>query len=112
LIQIIAAAAPQTHIVILGTDRGAAGAQAMTRMSPNLLILALGGAALALGGCSGKSAAPAASEAAAEPTAVSTDWTVQNPTDPAVPVNLPTTKMTNAPAEAAMPAATEAAPKK
>ncbi|MFM5893138.1 MAG: hypothetical protein ACKOQM_01735 [Novosphingobium sp.] len=81
----------------------------MTRLYPNLLILTLGSAALALGGCSGKNPKPAASDAAAEPTAASTDWTAQNPTDPAVPVNLPTTVMTNVPAT---PAASEAAPKK
>lgn len=85
----------------------------MTRFSPNLLILALGGAALALGGCSGKQAEPAASEAAAtEPTAASADWTAQNPTDPAVPVNLPKTEMTNVPAEPATPAANKSAPAK
>lgn len=84
----------------------------MTGFSPNLLILTLGGAALALGGCSGKNAEPVASEAAAEPTAASTDWTAQNPTDPAVPVNLPKTEMTNVPAEAATPAAEKSAPAK
>jgi len=84
----------------------------MTRLSPNLSILTLGAAALALGGCSGKQAAPAASEAAAEPSAASTDWTAQNPTEPAVPVNLPKTVMTNVPAESATPAASEAPPKK
>lgn len=86
----------------------------MTRFTPNLLILALGGAALALAGCSGgKQTEPSAEQSAAdEPTATSTDWTVQNPTDPAVPVNLPKTVMTNAPAEPAKPAASPAAPDK
>ena len=84
----------------------------MTRTFPTVLILTLGSAALALGGCSGKQAPPAPSEAAAEPTAASTDWTAQNPTDPAVPVNLPKTVMTNVPAEAASPAKAEPAPKK
>jgi len=54
-------------------------------------------AVLALAACGPKtpdqSAAPSvAGNSAAE---VSTDWTVENPTEPAVPVTLPTTRMTN-----------------
>jgi len=54
-------------------------------------------AVLALAACGPKApdqtAAPTvAGTSAAE---VSTDWTVENPTEPAVPVTLPTTRMTN-----------------
>lgn len=35
---------------------------------------------------------------------VSTDWTAENPTEPAVPVTLPTTRMTNESVEATAPA--------
>jgi hypothetical protein len=54
---------------------------------------------LALAGCG-----PKAPDQTAAPTVegtsaaeVSTDWTAENPTEPAVPVELPTTHMTNAP---------------
>jgi hypothetical protein len=47
---------------------------------------------------------PKAPDQAAAPTVegtsaaeVSTEWTAENPTEPAVPVELPTTHMTNAP---------------
>lgn len=57
-------------------------------------------AVLALGACSKQQAtAPVEAEAA------STDFIAENPTEPAVPVNLPTTAMTNAPAGEAAPAA-------
>lgn len=61
-------------------------------------------AVLALAAC-GKPADTAQPAASDEPTEVSTEWTAQNPTEPAVPVDLPTTKMTNAPAAEASPAA-------
>jgi hypothetical protein len=52
---------------------------------------------LALAGCGPKapdqSAAPTVEGTSAAE--VSTDWTAENPTDPAVPVQLPTTRMTN-----------------
>lgn len=38
--------------------------------------------------------------ARAEPTVASSDWVEPNPTEPAVPVTLPSTAMTNAPAPA------------
>jgi hypothetical protein len=44
-------------------------------------------------------------QAADEPTAPSSEWVQENPTEPAVPVDLPTTPMTNAPAAEASPAA-------
>ncbi len=65
--------------------------------------LALAGA-LALGACSGEKA----EQAAAEPTEASSEFVAENPTEPAVPVNLPTTPMTNAPASEAAPAASAA----
>lgn len=58
---------------------------------------------LALAAC-GPKADTTQAAASDEPTEASTDWTAQNPTDPAVPVDLPNTAMTNAPAEAASPA--------
>lgn len=62
------------------------------------LVLALPVLALALAGCSKQP----------QPTyqAEQSDMVVENPTAPAVPVDLPTTPMTNAPADAA--AATKA----
>lgn len=89
----------------------------MTKTFPTMLILALGGAALTLGGCGSKPAEqspePVAEQAGAgEPAATSTDWTVQNPTDPAVPVNLPKTVVTEGPAPSAKPAASPSAPDK
>lgn len=54
--------------------------------------------ALALASCGSQKT----EEAAPEP--VSTDFVVENPTAPAVPVNLPTTEMTNVPATEAAPA--------
>ena len=53
-------------------------------------------AALALAACSGKAPEqPAQSEAAATPP--SSEWVAENPTEPAVPVKLPDTAMTEAP---------------
>lgn len=70
--------------------------------------LALAGA-LALAACGGEKAEQAASDqAAAEPTEASSEFVAENPTEPAVPVNLPTTAMTNAPASEAAPAASAA----
>jgi len=48
-------------------------------------------------------------QANAEPTAPSSEWVQENPTEPAVPVDLPTTPMTNAPAAEASPAASKSA---
>jgi len=76
----------------------------MTR--PSILPLALL-PLLALAAC-GPKADTAQAVASDEPTAESTEWTAQNPTDPAVPVNLPKTQMTNAPAAEASPAASPA----
>ena len=59
-------------------------------------------AVLALAAC-GKPAETG--EAADEPTAPSSEWVAENPTEAAVPVDLPTTAMTNAPAAEASPAA-------
>lgn len=55
-------------------------------LRPLILIPAL----LALGACDKQAPAPAPSDT---PTPISTDWTTENPSDPAVPVNLPETKM-------------------
>lgn len=56
---------------------------------------------LALGGCS-KPAEQA--PAAAEPTAPSSEWVAENPTEPAVDVNLPASSATSAASAAATPA--------
>lgn len=53
--------------------------------------------ALALAGCGGEKTDEAMPEAA------STDFVVENPTAPAVPVVLPTTEMTNVPVTEAPP---------
>lgn len=52
---------------------------------------------LALAACGHKTPDQTASPTVegASPAEVATDWTAQNPTDPAVPVTLPTTQMTN-----------------
>ena len=55
-------------------------------MTVPLLALAAGGSKPAETG-----------QAAGEPTAPSSEWVELNPTEPAVPVALPTTPMTNAP---------------
>lgn len=70
----------------------------MTTRYRTLIALGAAAAALALGAC-GKSETPAP-DAAATPEAQSTEWTQENPTEAAVPVDLPTTAVTNAPAEA------------
>lgn len=61
-------------------------------------------ALLALGGCSKPAEQPAAS---AEPTAPSSEYVAENPTEPAVDVNLPKTEMTTTTQTAS---STEAAP--
>lgn len=58
-------------------------------------------ALLALGACSKPAEDKAA--ASAEPTPPSSEWVAENPTEPAVPVDLPTTPMTNAPEASAAP---------
>ena len=64
----------------------------MKTTAPRLLmILPL----LALAACGSKPAET--DQAAGEPTAPSSEWVEPNPTEPAVPVALPTTPMTNAP---------------
>ncbi len=50
---------------------------------------------LLLAACGG---APAAAQHSDQPTAPSSEWVQQNPTEPAVPVNLPDTPITEAPA--------------
>jgi hypothetical protein len=54
-------------------------------------------ALLVLGGCDRQSGEPAASE----PSPQSTEWTVEDPAKPAVPVDLPDTPMRNVPAQGA-----------
>lgn len=54
-----------------------------------LLALGLAAITLTIGGCK--------KEASTEPTAQSSDFVAENPTESAVPVNLPTTAMTNTP---------------
>ena len=72
----------------------------MTTRYRTLIALGAAAAALSLAAC-GKSEAPAPEATSAAPEAQSTEWTQENPTDPAVPVDLPTTAVTNAPAEPA-----------
>ena len=61
---------------------------------------------LALAACSQKSPDQAATPTVegTSPAQVSTDWTAENPTEPAVPVTLPTTRMTNESVQATAPA--------
>lgn len=62
-------------------------------------------ALLSLGACSKPAEDKAGEQAAsAEPTAPSSEWVAENPTEPAVPVELPKTPMTNAPEASAAPA--------
>lgn len=63
-----------------------------------------------LGGCGPKAADQPATPTvyASDAAAVATDWTVENPTEPAVPVNLPSTHLTNAPV--AVPSGSAEAP--
>lgn len=62
----------------------------MKHLAPAAIALAL-----TLSACGGEKADQA--PATAEPEAISTDFVAENPTDPAVPVDLPTTAMTTAP---------------
>lgn len=66
-------------------------------MPPVLFRLALILPLLALAACGSKSEAER-DRAAGEPTAPSSEWVEPNPTEPAVPVQLPSTPMTNVPA--------------
>lgn len=78
------------------------------RLTPLTAPLAAA-ALLALGACS----KPADQQAASEPTAPSSDWVAENPTEPAVPVDLPKTEMTTTvtpAASASRPAATGTPP--
>lgn len=68
------------------------------RTSPARLLLLGLAPALLLGGCEAKKAEEAAS---AEPTAASSEWVAENPTEPAVPVTLPDTAVTSAPVDTA-----------
>jgi len=63
-------------------------------LAPALIALGLA-AGLALGGCKRQEAEDLIPKN--EPTAPSSEWVAQNPTEPAVPVTLPKTPMTNAP---------------
>ncbi len=74
----------------------------MNDRTRSLIALGACAAVLALGACS-KGSAPEAQASASAPAAESTDWTQENPTEPAVPVNLPNTPMTNGPATQAAP---------
>lgn len=61
------------------------------------LCAATATALLALAACSQKTPDQAATPTVEGTSAaeVATDWTVENPTEPAVPITLPTTRMTN-----------------
>jgi len=69
-------------------------------LAPTLIALGLA-AGLALGGCHRKKANELIPQN--EPTAPSSEWVAQNPTEPAVPVTLPKTPMTNAPPSSPAP---------
>lgn len=75
----------------------------MTRIPLAPLFTGMTAAALlSLGGCSKPAEQPAAS---AEPTAPSSEYVAENPTEPAVDVNLPASSATSAPAATVSPAA-------
>jgi hypothetical protein len=59
---------------------------------------------LALAACGSKTETQR-DQAADEPTASSSEWVEPNPTEPAVPVTVPTTPMTNVPTPMATPTA-------
>lgn len=61
---------------------------------------------LAISGCGHKTPDQTASPTVAGVSAseVATDWTAENPTEPAVPVVLPSTRLTNQSVEATAPA--------
>jgi hypothetical protein len=73
----------------------------MNRSNPVRLPLALAATALlALGACKGQQSP--ADSAPGTPVPQSSEWATESPADPKVPVELPTTPMTNVPpAEAA-----------
>ena len=73
-------------------------------MPPVSFRLALVLPLLALAACGSKSSDAKKPAASAESTAPSSEWVVPNPTEPAVPVELPKTSMTNVPAQPATPA--------
>lgn len=73
-----------------------------------LTPIAATAALLALAGCS--KPAQQQSAAATTPTAPSSEWVAENPTEPAVPVNLPNASATGAANAKASPAATAATP--
>lgn len=74
----------------------------MTSACSRAAVIALGLVALSLNACKSHKAEQQAANA--EPTAPSSEWVGENPTEAAVPVELPKTTMTNAPAsEAATP---------
>lgn len=72
-----------------------------------LIPLTATAALLALAGCSKPAERQAAS---AEPTAPSSEWVAENPTEPAVPVNLPNSSATRAASPKASPAPADATP--
>lgn len=74
-----------------------------------LIPLTAAAALLALAGCSKPAEQQAASS---EPTAPSSEWVAENPTEPAVPVNLPNTVATRTgdAAQQASPATAAATP--
>lgn len=80
----------------------------MTRIRLAPIFTGLSAAALlSLGGCS----KPADQQAAStEPTAPSSEWVAENPTEPAVDVNLPKTEMTTTTTVETASAAATAAP--
>lgn len=63
------------------------------------VTFAIGLAALALTACQSEKAPQQAAND--EPTAASSEWVAENPTEAAVPVDLPKTEMTSAPPSAA-----------
>lgn len=63
--------------------------------STSILLL---GAALALGACGKREGTPD-QPPRGETMAPTDEWVAENPTEPAVPVELPTTHMTNVPVE-------------
>jgi len=73
-------------------------------VKPAILRPIAGLSLLALAACGGGSADSSKTEqAAAEPEAPSSEWVQPNPTEPAVPVELPDTPMTPVPASPAAP---------
>jgi hypothetical protein len=64
---------------------------------PVWLRASLAASLLSLSACGGTPSDQ--QQAGGEPTAPSSEWVAENPTEPAVPVDLPTARMTNGPAE-------------